>query len=97
MSAYVIARMTITDPERYDAYKAVSPGVIAAHGGRFLARGGQVQTLEGEPETHRVVIIEFSTVEAAQAFYRSAEYTAAKEIRRDAADFQMILVEGFAG
>ena len=97
MSAYVIARMIITDPERYEAYKALSPGIIAAHGGRFLARGGQVQTLEGEAETHRVVIIEFPTVEAAQAFFRSADYTAAREVRRNAAKFQMVLVEGLAG
>jgi uncharacterized protein (DUF1330 family) len=97
MTAYVIARMSITDPERYEGYKAVSPGIIAAHGGRFLVRGGQVQTLEGEPETNRVVVIEFPSVEAAQAFYRSAEYTAAREKRRGAADLQMILVEGFAG
>ena len=97
MPAYLIGRMTITDPEAYEAYKADTPAIIAAHGGRFLVRGGQVQTLEGDPETQRVIILEFPTVEAAQSFYRSPEYAAAREKRRDAASFQMVLVEGYGG
>jgi uncharacterized protein (DUF1330 family) len=97
MTAYVIARVNVTDPEKYEDYKALSPGAVAAHGGRFIARGGQVKTLEGEPEDRRVVILEFPTVEAAETFYDSAEYEAAREKRRGAAEFQMILVEGYTG
>ena len=97
MTGYVIARVHVTDPQKYEDYKALSPGAIEAHGGRFLVRGGQVQTLEGEPETRRVVVIEFPTMEAAQTFYHSAEYEAAREKRHGAADFQMILAEGYTG
>jgi uncharacterized protein (DUF1330 family) len=56
-----------------------------------------VQTLEGEPESRRVVVLEFPTVEAAETFYHSAEYAEAREKRRGAAEFQMIVVEGYAG
>jgi uncharacterized protein (DUF1330 family) len=56
-----------------------------------------VQTLEGEPESRRIAVLEFPSVEAAKAFYRSAEYEAAMEKRRGAAEAQLILVEGYAG
>jgi len=97
MTAYIIARVNVTDPEKYEAYKALAPAAIAAHGGRYLVRGGTVQALEGEPESRRVVVLEFPTVEAAETFYRSAEYGAAREKRRGAAEFQLLLVEGYAG
>ena len=96
MTAYVIARVNVTDPEKYKGYMALSPDAIAAHGGRFLVRGGEVKTLEGEPETRRVVVLEFPTREAAETFYNSAEYTAAREKRRDAAEFQMIVMDGYS-
>jgi uncharacterized protein (DUF1330 family) len=97
MSAYIITHVTVTDPAKYEGYKALSPGAVAAHGGKFLARGGEVKTLEGKPETRRVVVLEFPSMEAAETFYHSAEYAAAREKRRGAADFQMIVVEGYAG
>jgi uncharacterized protein (DUF1330 family) len=97
MTAYIITHVTVTDPAKYEGYKALSPGAVAAHGGKFLARGGEVRTLEGQPENRRVVILEFPTMEAAETFYHSAEYAAAREKRRGAAELQMIVVEGYAG
>ena len=97
MTAYVIARIAVTDPDRYEDYKALAQEAIAAHGGRYLVRGGDVQTLEGQAESRRVVVLEFPTMESAEKFYRSAEYEAAKEARRGAAELQLILVEGYAG
>jgi uncharacterized protein (DUF1330 family) len=97
MPAYIIALITVTDAEKYEAYKALAPAAIAAHGGRYLVRGGPVQTLEGEPERRRIAVLEFPSVEAAKAFYRSAEYEAAREKRRGAAQAQLILVEGYSG
>ena len=96
MTGYIIARVNVTDPAKYEDYKALSPGAVAAHGGRFLVRGGAMKTLEGEPEDRRVVVLEFPTMEAAETFYHSAEYAAAKEKRHGAAEFQMILLEGYA-
>ena len=94
MPAYVIARINVTDPEKYEGYKALSPGAIAAHGGRFLARGGDVAILEGEPEDRRVVIVEFPSMEQAKTFYDSPEYREARAAREGAAEGQFLLVDG---
>ena len=94
MPAYVIARINVTDAEKYEGYKALSPGAIAAYGGKFLARGGDVTVLEGEAEDRRVVILEFPTVEQAKTFYDSPEYLEARAARAGAAEGQYLLVEG---
>lgn len=94
MPAYIIARVNVTNPEQYEGYKALSPGAIAAHGGRFLVRGGAHETLEGETETRRVVILEFPTYEKARAFYDSPEYLKARAAREGAAEGQFVLVDG---
>ena len=97
MPAYIIARISVTDAEKYEGYKALAPAAIAAHGGRYLVRGGQVKSLEGEAENRRIAVLEFPSMEAAEAFYRSAEYGAAMDKRRGAAEGQFILVEGYSG
>ncbi len=94
MAAYIIARVNVTDPEKYKNYIALSPAAIKAAGGRFLARGGEVVNLEGPPEPNRVVIVEFDSVEAAKAFYASDLYTAARKEREGAAQGQFIIVDG---
>ncbi len=97
MPAYIIARVSITDPKKYEEYRGLAQTAVAAHGGRYVVRGGPVRTLEGEPESHRVVVLEFPSIEAAQTFYRSAEYQLAKSKREGAAEGQFILVEGYSG
>lgn len=94
MAAYVIVDAEVTDPAKYEDYKKLSPGAVAKHGGRFLARGGQTAVLEGDWRPNRVVVIEFPSLEQARAFYTSVEYTAARRARAGAADFNMVAVEG---
>jgi len=94
MPAYVIARVNVTDPDKYKGYTALTPAAIAKNGGKFLVRGGPVVTMEGDDESRRIVVLEFDTVEAAKAFYDSPEYREARDARENAADFQMIVVEG---
>jgi uncharacterized protein (DUF1330 family) len=94
MTAYAIVRVTVTDPEQYQKYMALSPGAIEANGGRFIARGGPTEVLEGEPEDRRVVLIEFPSMEAARTFYDSPEYREARSVRAGAAQMQMTIVEG---
>ncbi len=94
MSAYLIYRAHVHDAEAYRAYMARTPDAIAAFGGRFLARGGETVTLEGAPETARVIIVEFPSPDAARAFYDSAIYREAMPFRRDCADVQMVIVDG---
>lgn len=91
MTAYWIAHVTVTDPEAYADYQAQARGVFEAHGGRFLARGGHAETLEGAAFA-RHVVIEFPSFEAAQTCYASPQYRAARALRRTAADVQVVIV-----
>jgi len=94
MPAYLIYRAHVHDADAYRAYMARTPDAIAAFGGRFLARGGETVTMEGAPETARVIIVEFPSREAAKAFYDSDVYRAAMPFRRDCAQVQMVIVDG---
>lgn len=94
MSAYIIAEVTVNDAEQYEKYKPLVAPTLAAYGGKYIARGGAVQTLEGGGGTARTVIIEFPDAQKARAWWESEEYAAAKRIRQAAADTRMILVEG---
>jgi len=94
MTAYIIADVRVTDPVAYEVYKSLTPDAIAKNGGRFISRGGETAVLEGDWQPNRIVVLEFPDVAAAKAFYDSPEYRKAREARRDAADFKMIVVEG---
>ena len=94
MTAYVIATVNVTDPEKYKNYMALSPAAIAAAGGKFIVRGGNPKIMEGEWPRPRVVVVEFPTREAAEAFYTSTLYVAAKAEREGAAELSMIVVDG---
>jgi uncharacterized protein (DUF1330 family) len=94
MPAYLIVETDITDPEQYEQYKAASPGAIAAHGGRFVVRGGETAVLEGDWNPKRLVVVEFEDLEAAKRFYDSPEYQAAMKLREGAARLNMVAVEG---
>jgi uncharacterized protein (DUF1330 family) len=94
MPAYLIVETDITDPVQYEEYKAASPGAIAAHGGRFVVRGGETAVLEGEWRPKRLVVVEFDDLEAARHFYDSPEYQAARKLREGAASLNMVAVEG---
>jgi uncharacterized protein (DUF1330 family) len=95
MAAYLIARIKVNDPETYDKYRAQTPGVVAAFGGKFIARGGRSELLEGDnPELARVVLIEFPSYEQAQAFYRSPQYRDILKLRLAAAQSEVVIVEG---
>jgi len=94
MPAYVIVETDVTDPERYEQYKAASPAAIAAGGGRFLVRGGELVVLEGDWQPPRIVILEFEDLAAAKRWYESAAYQEAKKLREGAASFRAIAVQG---
>ncbi len=96
MAAYVIADVKIEDPVQYEDYRKMVPATIAAYGGRFIARGGQTEVLEGEWRPNRVVIIEFESVERAKEWWASEEYRAARELRQRTSTGSLIVVEGVA-
>jgi uncharacterized protein (DUF1330 family) len=94
MSAFIIVEVEVQDKQRYKTYKQMVPPSLEAYGGKFLVRGGSVETLEGECSPKRLVILEFSSMEQAKAWWGSQEYSEAKALRQAAASTQMILAEG---
>ena len=94
MPAYFVAEVEVTNPEGYEPYRALAGASIAQHGGRFLARGGKVELIEGGPEPKRVVITEFADREAALRWYNSPEYQAALPIRLANSHGRAFIVDG---
>jgi uncharacterized protein (DUF1330 family) len=92
--AYVINDMEITDPLRFEEYKRLSPPTVAAYGGRFLARGGEVTALEGDWQPKRLVMLEFPSMAQAQAWLNSPEYAPARRLRQLSAKSRMVVIEG---
>lgn len=90
---YWIAHVEVHDPERYKDYVATAKPAFERYGARFLARGGAWEAMEGEGRP-RNVVIEFPSMQAAKDCYNSPEYQAAKAIRVEVADAQMVIVEG---
>ena len=95
MAAYVIAQVDINDPERYVEYTKMVPATVAHYGGRFIARAGKTESLEGDkPLPQRLVIIEFESYERAKAWWDSEEYRAAKELRQATSNGTLFLIDG---
>jgi uncharacterized protein (DUF1330 family) len=94
MAAYLYAELEVIDPTAYEEYRRLVPAVIAAHGGRFLVRGGAMSVLEGEVSPGRRVILEFPDRAALQAFYDSPEYAPLIALRQRAARGTLIAVDG---
>lgn len=97
MPAYVVVEVDVRDPARYEDYKRLAPPAIAAYGGRYLARGGRTDALEGDAGPGRLVILEFPSLERAREWWDSPEYRAARAVRQSCASARLIAVEGFAG
>lgn len=95
MSAYVIVDIDVKDPVIFEEYKKLSPNTLAQYGGRYLARGGNTDILEGSWIPNRLVVIEFESVENARAWFNSPEYKAARSVRLKSAETQMVLIEGW--
>lgn len=94
MPAYVIADIEVTDSAGYQEYAQQAPATVAHHGGRYLARGGAVDVLEGEWIPHRLVILEFDSAEAAHRWHASEEYAAPKALRRKTSRGNFVVIEG---
>jgi uncharacterized protein (DUF1330 family) len=94
MAAYVVVEVEVQDPVRYEEYRKTVAPTLAAYGGRFLVRGGQVHLLEGSWSPKRLVIVEFPDVATAKAWWASAEYANPKAARQSASHTKMIVVEG---
>lgn len=94
MSAYVIGEIDVTDPAAYEDYRKQVLAVVTKYGGKFLVRGGKVDSKEGGWAPKRIVVLEFPSMEQAQKFYHSAEYAPLIKLRQKASKGKLILVEG---
>ncbi|MGH2792909.1 MAG: DUF1330 domain-containing protein [Actinomycetota bacterium] len=94
MAAYVIVNVTVHDAEAYKEYVRLAPPTIAAYGGRYLARAGNTEILEGDWKPNRLVILEFDSAERVKAWLDSPEYSAVKHLRHNNATSDMVVIEG---
>ncbi len=94
MPAYLISQIEIYDPKGYEDYRKLVGPSLAKYGGKFVARGGNIEVLEGNWSPKRVVICEFESIERAREWYHSAEYKPAMDIRQRTASAQIIVVDG---
>jgi uncharacterized protein (DUF1330 family) len=94
MSAYVILDIEVTNPEGYKEYVKLATATVTLYGGRYLARGGANETLEGDRHAKRLVILEFENVVKAKAWLNSEEYAPAHKLRHQYAKSNMVIVEG---
>jgi uncharacterized protein (DUF1330 family) len=94
MPAYVVVDIDLSDPDQLAAYREAAPATLEAGGGKYLARGGALTVLEGDWSPDRLTVVEFPDVESAKAWYDSEGYRAARELRKDAPPFKMVIVDG---
>lgn len=94
MAAYVIADIEVTDPEVYEGYRRAVSTTIAAYGGRYLARGGHTDVVEGEWQPHRLVLLQFPSLARAREWYASIGYAPLLELRRRSARTNLVIIEG---
>ena len=97
MPAYVISEVSeVVDAAAMERYKALAEVTIKQYGGRYLVRGGEWESLEGDWAFERTIVVEFPSWERAKAWYRSPEYATALELSRMALKRKMLMVEGVA-
>ncbi len=95
MPAYLVAHIDVHDPAGIEGYRSRVTPVIEAFGGRYLVRGGALETLEGPEQRRRLVVIEFPSMDAARSFYHSEAYAPVLQMRLASAASDVVLVEGW--
>jgi uncharacterized protein (DUF1330 family) len=94
MSAYIIVEIKIIDPAGYEEYKKLAGATVEKYGGKYIVRGGPAETLEGDWEPKRIVVLEFESVQRAKDWLNSEEYCEPRKMRHRTARTNMIVVEG---
>jgi uncharacterized protein (DUF1330 family) len=94
MTAYLIADVEVLDKVAYEEYRQKVPATIAAYGGRYIARGGATEVLEGSWAPKRCVLIEFPSMAQLKAWWDSPEYVPLREVRRRSTRSNLIATEG---
>ena len=93
MTAYVLVDIKVIEPVGYAKYKQLAPESLKLYGGKYLVRGGAIETLEGKWSINRLVILEFENKEKAKAWLNSPEYAPARALRHKYAQSKMVVVD----
>lgn len=94
MSAYVIVEIDIVDPAGYEEYKKLAGATVEKYGGEYIVRGGAAETLEGDWDPKRIVVLRFDSMQHAKEWLNCEEYREPRKMRHRTAKTKMILVEG---
>ena len=97
MPAYVIVELEVTEPVEYEEYKRAAGAIVEKYGGKYIVRGGPCETLEGDWNAKRIVVLQFDNADSAKAWLHSAEYAEPRKVRHRTAKTRMILAEGYEG
>jgi uncharacterized protein (DUF1330 family) len=94
MSVYLLIEITVKDRELYSKYVQAVPSIIEKHGGKYLARGGNVTPLMGGWNPERIILIEFDDIEHVHKCFRSPEYLEIAPLREQSTASRSIIFEG---
>jgi uncharacterized protein (DUF1330 family) len=94
MAGYIIVEIDITDPVGYEEYKKSAGATVEKYGGKYIVRGGAAETLEGDWNPKRIVILQFKDVARAKEWLNCEEYREPRKMRHRTAKSKMIVVEG---
>ncbi len=94
MSAYFVVDIEVIDASGYEEYRRQAPATVSAYGGRYLTRGGKVESIEGDWMPHRFVVLEFESIAQIKKWYDSPEYSAIKPIRLRTTNSKSFIIEG---
>jgi uncharacterized protein (DUF1330 family) len=94
MAGYVIAQVEVTDPAGFAEYRQLVGPTVEQYGGSYVVRGGATETVEGDWQPQRLVILRFDSVAQAREWYYSPEYEGPKALRQRSAKSQVTFVEG---
>jgi len=94
MCAYVIVEIDIVDPAGYEEYKKLATATVEKYGGKYIIRGGAVETLEGDWNAKRIVVLQFDSIQRAKEWLNSEEYREPRKMRHRTARTRMVVVEG---
>jgi uncharacterized protein (DUF1330 family) len=94
VAAYVIVEIDIVDPAGYEEYKKLAGATVERYGGKYVVRGGAAETLEGDWDPKRIVVLQFGSMQRAKDWLNCEEYREPRKMRHRTAKTKMIVVEG---
>ena len=95
MSAFLIVDTAIENPEAYEEYKALAKPIVEKFGGRYRARGGELDVIEADLwSPTRLVVVEFDDMAAARRFVESDEYAPVAAMRHANARCTVVIIDG---